>query len=76
MAKASSQQHRVKTSSMSSGKSTDTTANRDSNPLTPLNFRVSREFHREFKTFAAQRGISMLELLQEGFRLVKERRGE
>lgn len=44
--------------------------------LTPLNFKVSSDFHREFKTYAAQRGMSMLELLQEGFRLVKEHRGQ
>lgn len=44
--------------------------------LTPLNFKVPERFHREFKTYAAQHGVSMLELLQEGFRLVKERRGE
>lgn len=76
MAKASSQQHHVKTISTSSAKETEINASRDSNPLTPLNFKVSTEFHREFKTYAAQRGISMLELLQEGFRLVKERQGE
>jgi hypothetical protein len=44
--------------------------------LTPLNFKVPEKFHREFKTYAAQHGVSMLELLQEGFRLVKERRRE
>jgi hypothetical protein len=53
-----------------------TIAHRQSNSLTPLNFKVSVEFHREFKTYAAQRGISMLELLQEGFRLTKEHRGD
>ena len=49
---------------------------RRSSSLTPLNFKVSAEFHREFKTYAAQYGISMLELLQEGFRITKERRGD
>lgn len=44
--------------------------------LTALNFKVPAEFHREFKTYAARQGISMLELLQEGFRLVKQQRGE
>lgn len=43
--------------------------------LKPLNFKVPAEFHREFKGYAAARGISMLELLTEGFRLVKERHG-
>ncbi len=41
--------------------------------LTPLNFKVPVEFHREFKTYAAQRGMSMVELLQQGFQLVKQR---
>lgn len=44
--------------------------------LTPMNFKVPTEFHREFKAYAAIRGMSMVELLQEGFRLVKEHRGD
>jgi hypothetical protein len=48
----------------------------ESAALTPLNFKVPEKFHREFKTYAAQHGVTMLELLQEGFRLVKERKGE
>ena len=43
--------------------------------LKPLNFKVAPEFHREFKAYAASHGISMLELLREGFEVVKERRG-
>ena len=42
--------------------------------LTPMNFRVSAQFHREFKLFAVQHGMSMVDLLQESFRLMKERR--
>ena len=41
-------------------------------PLAPLNFKVAREFRREFKTFASQHDMKMVELLQEGFRLVKK----
>jgi hypothetical protein len=48
----------------------------ESAALTPLNFKVPEKFHREFKAYAARHGVSMLELFQEGFRLVKERRGE
>ena len=47
-----------------------------SGALKPLNFKVDPEFHRQFKTFAALHGISMLELLREGFDLVKAHRGE
>jgi hypothetical protein len=43
--------------------------------LASMNFKVTEEFRREFKTHAAQNGKSMLELLQEGFELVKERHG-
>jgi hypothetical protein len=43
--------------------------------LKPLNFKVDPEFHRAFKAYAASHGISMLELLREGFALVKEHRG-
>jgi hypothetical protein len=42
--------------------------------LTPMNFRVSAQFHREFKLYAVQNGMSMVDLLQESFRLLKERR--
>lgn len=44
--------------------------------LTPMNFRVPAEFHREFKVYAAAHGMSMVDLLQEGFRLLKQHRGE
>ncbi|WP_142849521.1 hypothetical protein [Telmatospirillum sp. J64-1] len=43
--------------------------------LKPLNFKVSPEFHREFKSLAAMHGMSMLDLLREGWELVKARRG-
>ncbi|MCZ2152951.1 MAG: hypothetical protein LC114_03450 [Bryobacterales bacterium] len=42
--------------------------------LTPLNFRVPAQFHREFKLFAVQHDISMVELLQRSFQLMKGRR--
>jgi hypothetical protein len=48
----------------------------ESAALMPRNFKVPERLHREFKTYAAQHGVAMLELLQEGPRLVKERRGE
>ncbi|MFN2200114.1 MAG: hypothetical protein ACK2UO_02855 [Caldilineaceae bacterium] len=47
----------------------------ESGDLKPLNFKVDPEFHRQFKSYAASHGISMLELLREGFELVKEHRG-
>lgn len=43
--------------------------------LTPMNFRVPEEFHREFKLFAVQHGKSMVDLLQEAFRLLRDKRG-
>jgi uncharacterized protein YggE len=47
----------------------------ESGDLKPLNFKVDPEFHRQFKSYAASHGISMVELLREGFELVKEHRG-
>lgn len=41
-----------------------------------LNFKVSLEFKREFKGFAVSEGISMTDLLKEGFALSKEKRQE
>ena len=35
--------------------------------LKPLNFRVPGEFHRMFKIYAAERGMSMVDLLRESF---------
>jgi hypothetical protein len=43
--------------------------------LRPLNFRVPTEFHREFKTFAAQHSKKMVEVLLEAFALLKEKHG-
>jgi len=43
--------------------------------LTPLNFKVPHEFHRDFKTFAAQHSKKMVEVLQEAFALLKEKYG-
>jgi hypothetical protein len=43
--------------------------------LKPLNFKVPADFHREFKSYAATRAMSMLDVLREGFRLMKEHHG-
>jgi hypothetical protein len=43
--------------------------------LTPLNFKVPQEFHRNFKTFAAQHSKKMVEVLQEAFALLKDKYG-
>jgi|HubBroStandDraft_4_1064222.scaffolds.fasta_scaffold287523_2 hypothetical protein len=47
----------------------------ESAALTPLNFKVPQEFHRDFKTFAAQHSKKMVEVLQEAFVLLKEKYG-
>ena len=51
------------------------TAKSDITVLTPLNFKVPAEFHRDFKTFAAQHSKKMVEVLQEAFALLKESNG-
>ena len=47
----------------------------ESTALTPMNFKVPEEFHREFKLYAVQHGMSMVDLLQESFSLLKKQRG-
>lgn len=47
----------------------------ESSVLTPLNFKVPQEFHRDFKTFAASHSKKMVEVLQEAFALLKEKHG-
>lgn len=39
-----------------------------------LNFKVSPEFKRQFKGFAVAQGISMTDLLKEGFALSQKER--
>tara|TARA_B100000678_G_scaffold149885_1_gene124987 strand:- start:829 stop:1005 length:177 start_codon:yes stop_codon:yes gene_type:complete len=39
-----------------------------------LNFKVSPEFKKEFKGFAGSEGITMTDLLKEGFALSKRKR--
>lgn len=48
--------------------------NHEQDALAALNFKVARDFRREFKTFASQHDMKMVELLQEGFKLVKKHR--
>ncbi|MFN7996911.1 MAG: hypothetical protein U0Q18_25075 [Bryobacteraceae bacterium] len=39
-----------------------------------LNFKVTTDFKKEFKGYAVSQGITMLELLKEGFELSKQKR--
>jgi hypothetical protein len=45
------------------------------NNLQPLNFKVPPDFKREFKSYAAQHDVSMSQLLQEAFQVLKAQRG-
>jgi hypothetical protein len=40
-----------------------------------LKFKVTPEFKKEFKGYAVSQGITMVDLLKEGFALSKKRRG-
>jgi hypothetical protein len=42
--------------------------------LQTLNFKVPRAFKKAFKLYAVEHGISMIELLREGFELSKKNR--
>lgn len=42
--------------------------------LQTLNFKVPRSFKKAFKIYAVEHGISMVDLLREGFELSKKHR--
>ena len=44
----------------------------DVGELIGLNFKIEPEFRREFKTYAAERNLSMVNLLKESFALHKD----
>jgi len=46
----------------------------DTEKATSLNFKVDPEFKKDFKGFAVAQGISMTDLLKEGFALSKAKR--
>jgi hypothetical protein len=59
------------------GRQTVTHSNKSATEIekgTSLNFKVSPEFKKEFKGFAVAQGISMTNLLKEGFALTKKKR--
>ena len=41
-----------------------------------LNFKVTTEFKKEFKGYAVSQGVTMVELLKEGFELSKRKRNQ
>jgi hypothetical protein len=41
-----------------------------------LNFRVTTAFKKEFKGYAVSQGMTMVELLKEGFELSKQNRNQ
>lgn len=42
--------------------------------LQTLNFKVPDTFKRAYKVYAAERGMTMLDLLKEGFELSKQKK--
>jgi len=67
---------RKKTEKVTPSPSVITLANLDQpDAVTPMNFRVSAQFHREFKLYAVQNGVSMVDLLQEAFAVLRKQRG-
>jgi len=41
-----------------------------------LNFKVTTEFKKEFKGYAVSQGMTMVDLLKEGFELSKRKRSQ
>ena len=75
MTKQSSSRAMKKHSAPNHAGATATVDDSGASSLTTLNFKVSQEFHREFKTFAAQHSKKMVEVLQEAFALLKDANG-
>ena len=48
----------------------------DEDNRSSLNFQVTPEFKKEFKGYAVSQGITMIDLLKEGFALPKKQRGQ
>ncbi|MBA4766345.1 MAG: hypothetical protein H2049_01750 [Porphyrobacter sp.] len=48
----------------------------DSGRAGSLNFKVDPEFKKIFKGFAVSQGMTMVELLKEGFALSQQKRGK
>jgi len=57
---------------------TQRTSDKESPPVAvdteTLNFKVTSEFKKEFKGYAVSQGLTMIELLKEGFQLTKLKR--
>jgi hypothetical protein len=47
----------------------------EASSLQPRNLKVPLDFKRELKTYAAQQGRTMTDLLIEGFGLLRDQRG-
>ena len=62
-----------KTSSQDVSHSAQEPAKRKTPNSTPLNFKVSEEFRREFKTYAAQHNTKLNQLLFDAFAALKEK---
>jgi hypothetical protein len=59
---------------MSDGKPKKNVAPIAAEQLETLNFKVPADFKKEFNGYAVSQGVSMIELLREGFRLTKQGR--
>jgi hypothetical protein len=63
----------AKTSSQRKSKEKSPSAAADTETL---NFKVTTEFKKEFKGYAVSQGVTMVELLKEGFELSKRKRNQ
>jgi hypothetical protein len=59
---------------MPDGKSKKKASPQVAEQLETLNFKVPANFKKEFKGYAVSQGVSMIELLKEGFKLSKQGR--
>jgi len=59
---------------MPDGKPKKKAASATTAELETLNFKVPANFKKEFKGYAVSQGVTMIELLREGFELTKQER--
>lgn len=65
----------TKTAQKAPAKKTMNTERQDSGDYTDLNFKVSAEFKKEFKIFAAEYGLKQKEVLERAFEELKKNYG-
>lgn len=71
--KKSNQKKNPKMAFLPKEETTEPLTKNPSSKLVPLNFKVENELHREFKVFASERDMQMVDLFRICFKSYKEK---